>query len=58
MIIENAQWCDANERTGLTDTLTATIDGVDLVIPKDSANRHYKTILEWVAEGNTIAEAD
>ena len=26
--------------------------------PLDPANRHYAAILEWVAEGNTIAEAD
>ena len=26
--------------------------------PFDSANRHYQAILEWVAEGNTIEEAD
>jgi len=27
-------------------------------VPHDTANRHYQAILEWVAEGNTIAEAD
>jgi len=26
--------------------------------PLDPDNRHYQAILEWVAEGNTIAEAD
>ena len=30
--------------------------GVD--IPCDPANRHYQAYLEWVAEGNTIEEAD
>ena len=30
--------------------------GID--IPCDPANRHYQEYLEWVAEGNTIAEAD
>tara|TARA_Y100000389_G_C17231936_1_gene398607 strand:+ start:264 stop:440 length:177 start_codon:yes stop_codon:yes gene_type:complete len=58
MNIENAKWCAANERTGLTDTLTATLDGISLVIPKDTGNRHYQAILEWVAEGNTIEDAD
>ena len=57
MIIENAQWCPADTRTGITDTLTATIDGIALVIPKDSANRHYSIIEKWVAEGNIIEEA-
>jgi hypothetical protein len=27
-------------------------------VPLDPANRHYQAILEWVAEGNTIQEAD
>ena len=59
MIIKNAKWCDANERTGLTDTLTATIDGVALVIPKDPNNRHYAEILKQVEEGTlTIKDAD
>ena len=38
--------------------ITATIDGVKLDVPLDSANRHYQAIQEWVAEGNTIEEAD
>ena len=29
-----------------------------LSIPLDPANTDYQAILEWVAEGNTIAEAD
>jgi hypothetical protein len=29
-----------------------------LSVPLDPANRHYQAIQEWVAEGNTIEEAD
>ena len=29
-----------------------------LSIPLDPANTDYQAILEWVAEGNTIADAD
>ena len=29
-----------------------------LSVPLDSNNRHYQEIQEWVAEGNTIEEAD
>ena len=29
-----------------------------MFVPLDPANRHYKAIQEWVAEGNTIEEAD
>ena len=39
-------------------SVTATIDGEELSIPLIPANRHYAAILEWVAEGNTIQEAD
>ena len=41
-----------------TNTVVATIDGVEMQIPKDPLNRHYAAIIKWVAEGNTIAEAD
>ena len=40
-------------------SVTATIDGEELSIPLDPANRHYAAILEWAEEdGNTIQEAD
>ena len=29
-----------------------------LSVPLDPANRHYQAIQEWVAEGNTIEDAD
>jgi len=35
-----------------------TDDNVNYTVPLDPDNRHYQAILEWVAEGNTIAEAD
>jgi len=40
------------------NVVTATIDGVEMHIPKDTGNRHWVAIQAWVAEGNTIAEAD
>jgi len=43
---------------GINTTIVATIDGITMSVPIDPANRHYQAILEWVAEGNTIAEAD
>ena len=27
-------------------------------VPLDEENRHYQAILQWVADGNTIQEAD
>ena len=58
MIIKDAKWCDVDERLGEPTALTATIDGISMAIPKDPNNRHYQAILEWVAEGNTIEDAD
>ena len=49
MIIKNAKWCSPHEITGETNTLIANIDGVDMTIPKDTGNRHYIAIQEWVA---------
>ena len=37
--------------------LTLTDDSVHYV-PRRNGNRHYQAILEWVAEGNTIEDAD
>jgi len=38
--------------------IRAVIDGQTMGVPLDPANRHYAAILEWVADGNTIADAD
>jgi len=38
--------------------IKAIIDGTEMFVPLDPANRHYQAILGWVAEGNTIEEAD
>ena len=39
-------------------SITAMIDNRQLSVPLDPANRHYQAILEWVAEGNKIEDAD
>jgi hypothetical protein len=36
----------------------STIDGQEMFVPISEDNRHYAAILEWVAEGNTIQEAE
>ena len=43
---------------GVNDSINATIDGITMSVPLDPANRHYAAILEWVADGNTIQDAD
>ena len=39
-------------------SVKAVIDGVSWLVPIDNENTHYQAILQWVAEGNTIEEAD
>ena len=42
-----------------SDVVKATVDGQEMFIPINvKANRHWVAIQEWVAEGNTIEEAD
>ena len=44
---------------GKNVSVNATIDGQDMSVPMDTANRHYTEILKQVEAGTlTIAEAD
>ena len=38
--------------------IRVTIDGIEMTVPQDPANRHSQAIKEWVAEGNKIEDAD
>jgi len=39
-------------------SIVAVIDGKTVYVPLNTDNTEYKLILEWVADGNTIADAD
>jgi len=56
MNITKAQYLKDETENSLI--IKATIDGTEMFVTLDPANRHYQAILEWVAEGNTIADAD
>jgi len=43
---------------GVNSEIRATIDGEEMYVPLDPNNRHYQAIQDWVAEGNTIQDAD
>ena len=63
MDITNAQYVNEYDFDGITvinnqSYIKATIDGIEMSVPLDTANRHYAAILEWVAEGNSIQDAD
>ena len=56
MNITSAQYIQFN---GQNNVIKATIDGVELSVPLDPANRHYAEILKQVAAGTlTIQDAD
>jgi hypothetical protein len=55
MNVTSAQYI-ADEGTNIC--IQATIGSRELSVPLDPANRHYQAIQEWVAEGNTIEDAD
>ena len=55
MIVSRAKYCKDMDNNNVC--VNATIDGVVLSVPMDTANRHYAAILEWVADGNTIEAA-
>ena len=57
MNITKAQYMK-NLENNKNDHIKATINGKTMSVPLDPANRHYQAIQEWVAEGNTIQEAD
>jgi len=38
--------------------IVAVIEGKTVYVPLNTDNTEYQLILEWVADGNTIAEAD
>ena len=53
-VITDAQYKDETETQ-----IIVTIDGVELIVPNDSDNRHYAEILRQVEAGElTIADAD
>jgi len=56
MNIASAQYV-ADERSGNNVSIKATIDGQELFVPLDPANRHYAEIMRQV-EAGTLVVAD
>ena len=54
MTITSAQYVNSDN-----ETIKATIDGTEMFVPLDPANRHYAEIMRQVEAGTlTIADAD
>jgi len=49
-----------NEASGFFDnTYQVTLSNSEIItVPKNEANKDYQAILQWVADGNTIQEAN
>jgi len=56
IIIDSAKY--VNDMSGKPSSIQVSINEQEMSVPIDTANRHYQAILEWVAEGNTIEDAD
>jgi len=56
MNITHAQY--STDFDGNNSAIKATIDGQEMTVPLDPANRHWIAIQAWVADGNTIDSAD
>ena len=58
MNITSAQY-QADPISGTNSSIQATIDGQEMSVPLDPANRHYAEILKQVAAGTlTVLDAD
>ena len=49
---------DAYNNNNLDHYRLTTTDNIIMDVPLDEGNKDYQEIQEWVAEGNTIEEAD
>ena len=55
MAVTKAKYFKVDNRN---TSIQATINGKDVCVPLDEDNIDYQAILQWVADGNTIEEAD
>ena len=55
--ITNAKY-QKDPLTDANDSIRCVIDGRHCSVPMDLENTDYQAILEWVADGNTIQDAD
>jgi len=58
MDIKTVQYCQDPLIVENNAVKVVTQEDEVLLVPLDEANRHYQMVLDWVAEGNTIEEAE
>ena len=59
-MITNAKYIAITDPAGNNSNtrIKATINGVEVFVPINTNNKDYVAIQKWVADGNTIEEAD
>lgn len=57
MTITSAKYCN-DSLTGQPSNIKATIDGQELFVPFDPANRHYDEIMRQVDAGDLVIEQE
>jgi len=59
-MITKAKYIAFTDPAGNTSntTIKATIDGKEVFVPLTTDNKEYVAIQKWVADGNTIEDAD
>ena len=59
MNISSAQYIQQPENPGVNISIKMVLtNGRTWCVPITADNKDYQAILDWVAEGNTIADAD
>ena len=58
MNITSAKFISPSKFESESSSIKATINGIVMYVPIDTNNIEYQAIQEWVAEGNTIEDAD
>ena len=56
--VKKINYTNDEGQTSVRTYKVTTPDDEILFVPLKAENRHYQAILKWVAEGNTIEEAD
>ena len=55
MTVTSAQYC-LDEMSNSNSSIRATIDGQELFVPLDPANRHYAEIMRQVEAGELVIQ--
>ena len=56
--VKKINYTNDEGQTSVRTYKVTTADDEILFVPLEAGNRHYQGVLEWVAAGNTIEEAD